>query len=272
VIVTCPGCASKYRVRDEAVPPGGAELKCPSCGAVFVAHAPKHSEAEIAAALDGITKAKELAEKKLAEVDAQRADLERRLRETEAQVPKLEAQLLVLKSELQGAQSSARKMAAPNNGELLRLRAENARVLARVAEADARAMQVAEELARVRGASNQGPEVQRLLAELSSAQKTTGRLATELNVERQSVARLEAELHNARSSGSTTAAAPLNGGAIPASLSGLISALGPMLWGLEQAIKYLEPFSANEAALAAHVRQLQLLHVVLQRLQREGSR
>ena len=51
----------------------------------------------------------------------------------------------------------------------------------------------------------------------------------------------------------------------------LVSAVGPMLWGLEQAIKYLEPYGANEAALAAHVRQLQLLQVVLQRLQKEAG-
>ena len=46
MIVTCPSCASKYRVRDEAVPAGGAELECPSCKSMFVAYPPQRTMVE----------------------------------------------------------------------------------------------------------------------------------------------------------------------------------------------------------------------------------
>ncbi len=40
MIVTCPGCASKYRVRNEAVPVGGARMRCPKCDTLFLAKPP----------------------------------------------------------------------------------------------------------------------------------------------------------------------------------------------------------------------------------------
>jgi serine/threonine protein kinase len=46
----------------------------------------------------------------------------------------------------------------------------------------------------------------------------------------------------------------------------LIGAVGPLLWGLEQAIAHLATPAAADATLAQHVRQLQLLHAVLKRL------
>lgn len=283
VIVTCPGCASKYRVRDEAVPAGGAELKCPSCGAVFMAHPPKHSEGEIASALERITKAKDAAERKVVDGESQRAELERRALAAEGRVTQLEAQVLVLNSELLGAQSDTRKLIAPLEAELSRLREENGRATARAAaasDAEMRLLQLTEELARARAAANHAPEVKRLTEELQGAQKTTGRLYTDLDVEKQSVARLEAELRRLRQGdGEVTAElqrlkqelSRASGAGVSASVNGLVAAVGPMLWGLEQAIKYLEPFGASEAALAAHVRQLQLLQVVLQKLQQESG-
>lgn len=51
----------------------------------------------------------------------------------------------------------------------------------------------------------------------------------------------------------------------------LIAAVGPMLWGLDQSVGYLEQFAANEATLAGHVKQLRLLQKVLQRLVDEGA-
>lgn len=288
MIVTCPGCSSKYRVRDEAVPAGGAELKCPSCGAVFVAHPPKHSEEEIATALERITKAKEAAEQKLAEVEQVRGDLERRAAEAEARAQKLEAQMVVLRSELIGAQSEARNLMAPLESEIVRLRDEGARAMARAnaaQDAEMRVLQLTEDLSRARAAANHAPEVARLTEELQSAQKTTGRLYTDLDVEKQTVARLESELRALKANdpgGEVTqelrrlkdelaraSQQPANNG--NSNVNALVSAVGPMLWGLEQAIKYLEPYGTNEAALAAHVRQLQLLQVVLQRLQKEGN-
>lgn len=40
MIVTCPGCASNYRVRNEAVPSDGARMRCPKCSTMFLAKPP----------------------------------------------------------------------------------------------------------------------------------------------------------------------------------------------------------------------------------------
>jgi predicted Zn finger-like uncharacterized protein len=304
MIVTCPGCASKYRVRDEAVPPGGAEFKCPSCGAVFVAHPPKHSEEEIGAAVERLTKAKDAAEARVAELDAEKKEIERRAMdaerragEAEARLQQLEAQIIVLKSELAGAASDLRAQMQPLEAEIQRLREDNARAVARAnanADAEARVLSLTEELARARAAANHAPEIQRLTEELQNATKTTGRLYTELEVEKTTVARLEAENNflKARGTGDSGRADQLTaevqrlkdeiarlqassssaGGAPPSSsVTSLVAAVGPLLWGLEQAVKYLEPFAASEPTLATHVRQLQILQAVLKKLNDDAA-
>ena len=40
MIVTCPGCTSKYRVRNDAVPSEGARMRCPKCSTLFLAKPP----------------------------------------------------------------------------------------------------------------------------------------------------------------------------------------------------------------------------------------
>ncbi|MBI1949005.1 MAG: zinc-ribbon domain-containing protein [Deltaproteobacteria bacterium] len=40
MIVTCPGCSSKYRVRNESVPADGARMRCPKCETLFLAKPP----------------------------------------------------------------------------------------------------------------------------------------------------------------------------------------------------------------------------------------
>jgi len=40
MIVTCPGCGSHYRVRNEAVPDEGAKMQCPKCRTMFLALPP----------------------------------------------------------------------------------------------------------------------------------------------------------------------------------------------------------------------------------------
>ncbi|MCC7070425.1 MAG: zinc-ribbon domain-containing protein [Deltaproteobacteria bacterium] len=40
MIVTCPGCSSKYRVRNESVPADGARMRCPKCETLFLARPP----------------------------------------------------------------------------------------------------------------------------------------------------------------------------------------------------------------------------------------
>lgn len=37
MIVTCPGCTTKFRVKDEMIPAGGAKMKCPKCSTMFAA-------------------------------------------------------------------------------------------------------------------------------------------------------------------------------------------------------------------------------------------
>ncbi|MDP2342805.1 MAG: serine/threonine-protein kinase [Deltaproteobacteria bacterium] len=64
------------------------------------------------------------------------------------------------------------------------------------------------------------------------------------------IARLEAKLMASSSS----------------SAAGLISAVGPLLWGLEQAIAHIASLAPAEATLGNHLRQLQILHAVLKRL------
>jgi predicted Zn finger-like uncharacterized protein len=308
MIVTCPGCGAKYRVRDESVPQGGAELKCPTCSSVFVAHPPKHSEAEISTALERVTRAKEAAEAKLAEIDAVRAGLEQRAleaeraaQEAEARLQQAEASIIVLRSELGAVQSTAQGEVAsrlqPLEAEVMRWREEAARAIARAnaaADAEVRVLQMTEELARARAAANHAPEVARLTEELSAAQRGAGRLRTELDSAQQNVSALQAELHRTQerlrenesggarpslledevqrlrgqlANASTTPPGP----ALSPAMTSLIAAVAPMLWGLEQAIKYLEPFAATEPALAGHVRQLQLLHGVLTRLSNEAK-
>jgi predicted Zn finger-like uncharacterized protein len=46
VVVTCPGCAAKYRVRNETVPPDGARMRCPKCETLFLARPPTDAVAE----------------------------------------------------------------------------------------------------------------------------------------------------------------------------------------------------------------------------------
>src|ERR1700753_1988276 len=87
MIVTCPSCGSKYRVRDEAVPAAGASLKCPSCHAVFVAHAPQHTDAELHAALARLTQ--------------QWTDAERRAAETLTDLARLQMQVSQLTADLE---------------------------------------------------------------------------------------------------------------------------------------------------------------------------
>ncbi|MCP4501330.1 MAG: hypothetical protein GY822_15335, partial [Deltaproteobacteria bacterium] len=50
MIVTCPGCSANYRVRNEAVPEGGARMKCPKCNTMFLAKPPPQKAAPEAAA------------------------------------------------------------------------------------------------------------------------------------------------------------------------------------------------------------------------------
>ena len=73
------------------------------------------------------------------------------------------------------------------------------------------------------------------------------------------IAALQAELEALRTQTSKTLTSS-------SSSQSMIAAIGPMLWGLDNSITYLEQFAGNEKTLAGHVRQLRLLQKVLQRL------
>lgn len=47
--VTCPQCSTSYRVGDEKVPAGGAQIKCPRCSHLFVVRRPDEPAAPLAA-------------------------------------------------------------------------------------------------------------------------------------------------------------------------------------------------------------------------------
>jgi len=217
MIVTCPGCGSKYRVRDEAVPTGGAELECPSCKAKFLAHPPKHSGEEIASAMEKLTRAKEAAEKRLGELDATRADFEKRIHDAERKVVELDGKNRSLEAQLQQQKSD---LATARDG------AVRAQVRAKAgADSESRVLHLTEELARAKALGN--PELVKLREDLGNSQKNVAQNAELLQ---------------------------------------LVRAVSPMLWGLEQAIAHLESKGTADAALTAHVRQLQLLQAVLKKL------
>ncbi len=252
MIVTCPSCNAKYRVRDDAVPHGGAQLKCPECSTMFLAHRPAHDDRELTSAIDRLTKQNHEAEGRI-------HDLEKRVKDV-------------------GSDAERQK------AEFRRLNEEAGRALA---VRDREIADLKQELAR---GSGQLVEISALKDALIHAQQTSARLTSELDSQRGVIAHLQEELQRARQSGGAVGRGPsgdtaaleqtvqqlrsqlddalqkVHRAAPDGPLLALIGAVSPMLWGLDQAIRYLEPFSANEPTLAAHLRQLQLLAGVLKRL------
>lgn len=226
MIVTCPSCNAKYRVRDDAVPAKGAQLKCPECGTMFLAHRPAHDDRELTEAIDRLTKQNH-------EAEARVRDLEKRVRDVSNDAERQ-------KAELRRANEEAGRALALRDRELADLRAE----LARRPDASAALQELAE-----------------LKEALINAQKVSSRLTNELDTQRGVIAHLQDELVRARQGAPAT-----GGGNLDEQVLSLIAAVNPMLWGLDQVIRYLEPFAATEPALAGHLRHLQLLAGVLKRL------
>lgn len=260
MIVTCPSCASKYRVRDEAVPPEGAELQCPSCASVFVAHPPKNESDGVVAALDKMTRARDAAELRVLEL------------EKALQSAKAGSDELVRRSENKDV-------------DVARARDEAARAEARAAAAEASVRRLTDELARNRMMAGDQAELLSVKQQLFEAQKKQKALAAELDVANALVTSLQADVSVLRAGNSAAAQsdAARKVAALQAEIESLrvqqdmqevpsspvqsmIAAIGPMLWGLEQSISYLEQFAANEPTLAGHVKQLRLLQKVLQKL------
>ena len=254
MIVTCPSCASKYRVRDEAVPPEGAELQCPTCNAHFVAHPPKLDPEQLAGVLEKVTRARDAAEARAQELEAQLAagaDAHRRLQD-----------------------------------EVTRLRA------GALDAADAQ-RRLTDEVARLRASAADGAELVQVKQQLFEAQKKQKATAAEVDVANSLISTLQAEVNTLRAQAAKSAGltqvtqratalqaeldvvrgqledaqrAARSPSSVSPELTGLIGAVSPMLWGLEQALVYLEQFAGSEPTLAGHVKQLRLLQKVLTRL------
>lgn len=281
MIVTCPSCSAKYRVRDEAVPPGGAELECPECKSHFIAHPP--STDDLNRIIEKLTDAKEVLEAKVEDLEGK---LGRARGETEE-----------LRGQVQGFRVEAARQIGAKDEELMRLRGELERKVGEVSAA-------ASELGRLRMAAEEGSrarqDAQMARQELNQARaeaqtlrerlNTMGSLAAELEMARQRihmlenqtlgnsmgdsarVAGLEHEVKTLRDQLAQAMAAQARAGnaaGIPPEITSMVAAMGPMLWGLTKAIEYLEPFAGNEPALAGHVRQLQLLAALIKRLSAE---
>lgn len=118
MIVTCPSCAEKYRVRDEVVPPAGAELRCPKCEESFSAFPPTHSEEDMREALERVGQLKGLVEKNRA---AYREELSRFQEENEHKTTLWQKELRVARekwSQLRNAHEKLELDAQRLRGEL----------------------------------------------------------------------------------------------------------------------------------------------------------
>lgn len=254
MIVTCPSCASKYRVRDDAVPAGGAELECPSCKAMFVAFPPKRTIGEHtgvdqrAPIIDPGERAREL-EAALTSMTAAREELMRRVRDKDVDIARLTARASAAEASVASltAELAAAQQRAGDSHELLALK-QLALDLQRRERAMAAELEVANSLI-----ASLKAEVQVLRSGASSAAQTQAA---------QRIEQLQADVERLRAQVATQSTA----GATSTSTRSLIAAVGPMLWGLEQSVGYLEQFAGNEPALAQHVKQLHLLQKVLKRL------
>lgn len=262
MIVTCPSCNAKYRVRDDAVPQGGAQLKCPECDTMFLAHRPAHNDRELTDAIDRLTKQNH-------EAEARIRDLEKRVKDVASDSERQKADFRRLNEEAGRALSTRDREIADLKAELTRSRedrGESDRRAEQLRAYDAKVQQLArelqgtrDELDRMRLNSANAAELAEVKQALMSAQVGAGRLTNELDSSRGVIAHLQEELQRARQQNPGP-------GSTPNAVLSLIGAVNPMLWGLDQAIRYLEPFASSEPTLANHVRQLQLLAGVLKRL------
>ncbi len=261
MIVTCPSCASKYRVRDEAVPAEGAELQCPTCNTHFVAHPPRIDVDQIAATLEKVTRARDVAEARVQELEAQLArgaDAYRQLQE----------EGIRLRASAADAVDAHRRMA----DEVARLRASAADA-GELAQAK---QQLSESQKRQKASAAEVEVANTLIATLKTEMSTLQVQATNppaLVQATQKAAALQAELDALRGRLATAeaevaraTASAARGPGVSTDVIGLIGAVGPMLWGLDQALAYLEQFADSEPTLAGHVKQLRLLQKVLTRL------
>ncbi len=240
------------------VPAGGAELECPSCKVVFIAHPPRRDDTDVTTLADRMLRQKETSDQRLHDLEASlqrtlaaRDELNRRLHDKDIEIARSEARAQAadgsvnrLTDELRRLQQQA-SLGASDAAELVSIKhllLESQR-RERTTTAD---LEVANSLV-----TSLQIEVNAIKARAPSA--NFGRPA-DTSALQQRIEALTAELAQAQASSSSS------------SQRSLIAAIGPMLWGLDQSVGYLEQFAENEATLAGHVKQLRLLQKVLQRL------
>lgn len=213
-----------------------------------------------------------------AEVDGANVALEKMTRARDA------AELRVL--ELENELSAAKAAIDIKEIDVSRARDDAARADARTAAADATVRRLSDEIARSRAAGDTA-ELLAVKQELFETQRRQKSITADLDVANTLVASLQTEMTALRSSRSNAGgqsndatrqiavlqseleALRAQTSKMPttsSSTQSMIAAIGPMLWGLDNSITYLEQFAGNEKTLAGHVRQLRLLQKVLQRL------
>ena len=313
MIVTCPNCTTKFRVRDDSVPEEGAQLKCASCSTVFMAYAPKKSDEDIKTIVEKLKAAKEAATERAKAVEAELHPLKLRLANFEIELQKLRTQNLQLsqeaddlrrgreaierrfhdevsrlKDELNAARSHghedaelrAKLAALSTENETWRSRAEDANHL------KDEVVRLQADLLKVKASTALGTpeEVRRLQAALDVAQRTTGKLTVELESARQELAQAEGggsvesgaakerdHYRNEAERLRKQLALMVDDGREFVDPDELLNSVGPLLWGLDNAIEYISPFAGTEPLLQGHFRQLQLLSGVIHRLKKASD-
>ena len=258
-----------------------------------MAHAPKADVQGIAAALERMTGERASAEQRVVELE----------RAAEAQVNLDEAGALVkareeiVRVEVRARTAESRLQSSESRAQSAESRAQSA--VSRAKSAEGRSAAYEATIARLNddvvkaleraGDQSELTAVKQSLAESVREHKAT---AAALDVAHGVLASLQAELTQARAASSVAASDQAQAvqtitdlqlemeklraqpavapGATGPPATSLIAAVGPMLWGLEHSIKYLEQFADGDATLAGHVRQLQLLDKVLTRLTEKG--
>lgn len=229
MIVTCPACSSKFRVRNEDLGTEGVELKCQNCGQRFLAMPPEQSATpDLSSRLAALRKTHD-------EAIARAGDLEK-------VVSALRAELGEAKTAL--AQSNhALNEANQNNSDVGQL---NSALL--------RSQRSAQALAGERDLLK--AEVEKLTVRMTHMQSVPAPIQSAPSaISNAEVDRLRAEI------------AQLQSGAISDSLRNALASVRPLSWGLDQAIDYIEPFSTNQPQLAGHLKQLRLLRTLLKRFE-----
>lgn len=224
MIVSCPSCPAKYRVRDEAVSEEGAELRCPQCAESFVAFPPKHSEEDLRDALERVGQMKAMVEKSRA---AFQQELVKFQEENEQKVSLWQKELL----EAREKWHQLRKVHEKLELDTQRLRGE---------------------------LTAQKVLVERLQSDALEHTKSAGK---------DEASALRSELEAVRAQMRETSA---QSGASH-EIAGLLAAVAPMLWGLDNAITDMQRGAATEAELENHLRHLRLLSGILKKLSQCAS-